>query len=458
LQETIVPLIAGSIIILISIGNYFAPIKDTIKGLFFAVLPLIVIFGLVFADDYTLNKHYMMLVTVAMITLYFNEKLIVIFAAFYNLGLILCYIFVPENLLSTDANVKVIITVITLVDGVLILLYFLTRWGNELVRTSAEKETQARNLLEKLGDTLRTVEGSANTLDFNIENFDTQLKAINTSSKGILDSVQQMAGAIQEEASSVYKINESMTSSLQVVNQTIDISEGIVKKSAVMSNKVEDGWNKINEVSNHMVTVNTAIGTATSTVSDLKVSLQEINSLLDHIKTIAGQTNLLALNASIESARAGEQGRGFAVVAEQIRLLANQSKKIVESINDVTSKIFEKSEIAAEMSSEGEKAAEVGIGIIKEVAAYFTDIRDSYRETNTELSKSMEEIAVAARNFIEVQEQITNVASIAEENSASTEEILSIMEDENSQISYINSSVAEVHELSKRLKDMVQEL
>jgi methyl-accepting chemotaxis protein len=400
----------------------------------------------------------MIIVTTAMITLYFKDKLILIYSVIVDLGVLLIYFAAPEGLMGEDISFGSFIKVFTLMVGIQVLLFFLTKWGNELVRTAEKNEEEAHDLLLKLETTFRTIDEGTESLDQNVKAVDNQLQGINHASKGILDSVQQMAMAIQEEASSVYRINEAMTESLQVVNQTIEISRGIVDKSDHMSQKVEDGWRKMNEVSGRMHAANTAIASTATTVIDLKVSLDTINSLLNNIKTIAGQTNLLALNASIESARAGEQGKGFAVVADNIRNLSEQSKKIIESINEVTAMIFEKSEIASRMSEEGEKAVLEGIQMIDEVTSYLDDIKISYHDTNEDLSKSMNEIAVAANNFISIQEQITNVASISEENSASTEEILSIIEDENSQINYINTSVAEVHGLSKMLKNMVQEI
>lgn len=68
-------------------------------------------------------------------------------------------------------------------------------------------------------------------------------------------------------------------------------------------------------------------------------AVERISILSDAILEIASRTNLLSLNATIEAAQAGEAGRGFAVVAEEIRNLAENSRKTASEIQKVTQQV-----------------------------------------------------------------------------------------------------------------------
>ncbi|WP_413377359.1 methyl-accepting chemotaxis protein [Alkalihalobacillus sp. 1P02AB] len=455
LQDTIPIVIACAGIVLLSVLNYFLPISAYLKGFSFALIPNCAALILLVLDGFTLNKHYIIIVTIGVVALYFKKNLILYFGIFLNIGLITIYLIGPEQLLGADHQLKAMVTILAMVNGILVVLYLLTKWGRELIEESYQKELRANQLLEQLKETFGAIEKGTDQLENNVTHFNTNIETIYESSQYMLDAVQQMTEAIQEESNSLHVVNIAMGNSLQKANETVTISEGIVQTSDSMNGRVADGLEKIKQVSNHVRTMHSSISLTTTTVSDLQESLTKVNSLLGGVKKIAEQTNLLALNAAIESARAGEHGRGFAVVADEVRKLAEQSEEITVTITDVTTTLFEKSQLAQEKSVEGERAVKEGAHLLEDVADFFYEIKNSYQQTNVELTKGMDEIKGATEHFMDVQAQIENVANISEENAASTEEILSTLESEHNLIMKMNESIAQIKELSAELRALV---
>lgn len=168
--------------------------------------------------------------------------------------------------------------------------------------------------------------------------------------------------------------------------------------------------------------------------------VEEIDALTKEILSISAQTNLLALNASIEAARAGETGLGFAVVAEEIRNLADNSKRAVDKIRQVTDGVIHNVAFLSERSREllefmNGKVMEDYKNMIKlaevyqQDAAFYHNISDdlgtSAKEMNIRMEKINESITSIANligKIIESMEHMEQAAGDSDENSVAVME------------------------------------
>ena len=174
-------------------------------------------------------------------------------------------------------------------------------------------------------------------------------------------------------------------------------------------------------------------------ISDSK-KVEEIDALTQEILSISSQTNLLALNASIEAARAGETGLGFAVVAEEIRHLADNSKRAVDKIRQVTDGVIHNVAFLSERSREllefmNGKVMEDYKNMMKlaevyqQDALFYTNISDDLGTAAKEMNTSMEKINESITSIAELigkiissMEHIERAAGNSDENSAAVME------------------------------------
>jgi methyl-accepting chemotaxis protein len=172
-------------------------------------------------------------------------------------------------------------------------------------------------------------------------------------------------------------------------------------------------------------------------------SAVELASNAECIEGIARQTSILALNARIEAARAGQHAGSFAVVANEVKALAEESRRAVEQISQ--SVVIMRTSLSAELSRQEaedaqtrERLAAQGnipdmlLSWMKQMGEAYQELHQKHADLLQKLAESTEAInRQAAEMLAEIQFQdITRQRIEAVQHAlADLEKRLSQMED-----------------------------
>ncbi|WP_155085285.1 methyl-accepting chemotaxis protein [Piscirickettsia salmonis] len=167
------------------------------------------------------------------------------------------------------------------------------------------------------------------------------------------------------------------------------------------------------------------VATSVRLIEELEEKSNEIEQVVDSVRTIAEQTNLLALNAAIEAARAGEQGRGFAVVADEVRALAYRTDestveifKMIEELRENVSNVVNSMRQSAEgaysavdqslLTSDSISELVVAMNNIKNMNSHVATTTDEQNNMTKRIEEQVSSTLLSVRKATELFESTKN--------------------------------------------------
>ena len=241
----------------------------------------------------------------------------------------------------------------------------------------------------------------------------------------VATAIAQMAKGAQDQAQ---KTDESS----KLVNHVMTSASEMEKKANVINKAAERGLESSNQgmktvkvLVENMTGIKDSASQTSQSIEVLTKRTEEIGRTLKVITDIASQTNLLALNAAIEAARAGDAGRGFAVVAEEIRKLAEDSRKSAVEIEKIIGDVQKDTTAAGKAIDTMEASVKEGNKSSIEAEKIFQEISKSTEETFG-ASKEIQLATISQKESIgSVVKNIEQIVVVSEETAAGTQQVAS---------------------------------
>ena len=267
---------------------------------------------------------------------------------------------------------------------------------------------------DETGQLLRALKEMNESLYRTVSQVRAGTETIASASSQIASGNMDLSSRTEQQASSLEQTASSMEELTSTVRQNADNARQANQLAVTASDVAVKGGEVVSQVVTTM-----------GSISDSSKKMADIIGVIDGI---AFQTNILALNAAVEAARAGEQGRGFAVVATEVRSLAQRSasaaREIKALIDDSVAKV------------------DTGGKLVQQAGETMNEVVSSIRRVHDIMSEITAASAEQSDGIEQVNQAITQMDTVTQQNAALVEEAAAAAESMQDQAAKLSNLVS----------------
>ena len=322
----------------------------------------------------------------------------------------------------------------------------------DLIKGINRMNQDLREVVGRIHESSSSVASSSEELAASAEQSMSASEQVSRITQVSAEGIEQQLLQYEELCSSISEMNDG-------IHQITENSEEMLQITGKTSVLTREGGEIIDLVVGQMNQINQSVTKASTSIISLRERSNEISQIIEIITGVAEQTNLLALNAAIEAARAGEHGKGFSVVAEEVRKLAEESKKSANQITVMINHIQKEANQSVQMMSEETTLVEHGLKETENAHETFALISQAMNEVTdkvVEVSSSVQQLMAVSKQILESVDFAKRVAEksvlSSQESAAATQEQFAAMEEVAASAQFLSQMAEDLQSIISKFK------